>query len=52
MTWLNELKAIEWHSLPAETAFNCHKSRSQRLGTFVCTLKGPIENTGLAIGGV
>lgn len=52
MTWLNELKGIEWHSLPAETAFNWHKSRPQRLGTFLHTLKGPIENAGLAIGGV
>ena len=52
MTWLNELKEIEWHSSPAETAFNWHKSRSQRLGTFLYALKGPIENTGLVIGGV
>ena len=52
MTWLNELEEIECHSLPAETAFNWHKSRSQRLETFLHALKGPIENAGPAIGGV
>ena len=52
MTWLNELKGIEWYSLPAKTAFNWHKSRFQRLGIFLYALKGPIENAGPGIGGV
>lgn len=52
MTWLNELKGIEWHSLTCGNAFNWQKIRSQLLRTFLHVLKGPIENVGLAIGGV